>query len=296
MLFFVDSGRNVLITQSNLPVSKAAFHLTELDVYIHVIVTGTNVRPNPAIQIHSSVGGLNYINVFGEEPVQISLKGMVAGSDCTNANQLQSALGISVDMFVELGVVQRVIPLQYRVGSSRMRAAYLVGMDISQDDSFNDVATFQMTLLAEPLAEIEDPRPVAANTRPGQPTFADAQPVRQTITAAPQAVNIIQQVTPSPNGQAIITSSPGLGVRLELLQPNNTTNYSMVRTATLNTTSRVASRSRVNLALRGTNTAANLSSVATTDLLPSGDTSATRVVPITATGFDPVNSGSPNND
>ena len=160
MLIFVDAGRNVLITPSNIPNQKAAFYLQELDQYLEAIVLSAVIRPAPALQVHSSLSGLNYLNVFGEEPLNISLQGMVAGSACDTLAGADAALGIAVSMFRDLSVVQRALPLRFRIDRSRARSAYLVALTATQTSDYADVCNFQMELLAEPLAEIDNPKPV----------------------------------------------------------------------------------------------------------------------------------------
>lgn len=176
MLLFANSNRNVLVSRSLISSFRLAFQLQALDRYVTLLVTRTTVQPSPAYQVHGSLGGLNYLNVFGEEPVTVSLSGIVAGASCATLQGVQSALGIGVDVFRELGVVENALPLQYRVGTSRMRSAYLVAMDITQQEAFSDVANFNMRLLSEPFSEASIPTIVDVGTPNPSPTLPGDDP------------------------------------------------------------------------------------------------------------------------
>lgn len=173
MFLLVNQNKNVLVAKSAIAPQKVAFYLPELSQYVTLIVTQTSIKPAPAVQVHGSVGGQNYLNVFGEDPVQIGLSGLVAGSACSTLRDIHSALGLAVDVFRDLSVVSRAEPLRYRVGRSRMRNAFLVGMDINQDNTFADVAQFSMMLLGEPFTETQQSKPI---TDPNAPSDPSTQP------------------------------------------------------------------------------------------------------------------------
>jgi len=287
MLFYVGNGRNVLVTQSNLRISKATFYLKEFDQYFELLIVSTVIKPMPSIQIHSSLGGQNYLNIFGEEPVSITLSGYVTGNACETTDRIQSALGLAVDIFKENSVVTKLAPLEYRVGNTRARSAYLVQFEVSQDDSFVDIAKINMQLLAEPIAEITEPRPVilANDAVTAQTQFVKAQPVSRTT----QTITAVQQAIPS----QVLTVQQKLTVPVttaqvwQLIRPED----SQIRINTAQDRRRPGAAADVVLATRGSR-ATGATVAASNNFSASGDPTQFGVVSITLDGFDPVNSGS----
>lgn len=156
MYIFVNSQGRVLVTQTDLFV-HSSFALPELDQQANAIVVATSVMPKPIIQIQGTLGRQNYLNVFGENPMQIQIDGVVVGRDCQTFQTASSALGVSVDFFAQHGVVNRLQPLRYTITGQPARQAFLVGMTVQQDSAFVDMARFSMSLLAESLQDQATP-------------------------------------------------------------------------------------------------------------------------------------------
>lgn len=152
MLVFVNSQGRALITASDL-VTKTSFTLPELDDTINALVIQTAVIPKPAVQMQGTLGGHNYLNVFGEDPMQIQISGLVLGEDCQNIAGTASALGTSVEFFAKHGVVNRVAALKYTISGQPTKKAFLVALTVSQESAFADMARFNMTLFAESLQD-----------------------------------------------------------------------------------------------------------------------------------------------
>lgn len=153
MFFFVSSTRQVLFVKSDV-VRPVSFSFPELDSdSFNAMVTLARFSPKPVFGIQGTVGGANYLNVFGEDPMQIELNGIIVGANCNSANTLQTAIGNSVAFYKAHGVVNRVEPIKFVLHGSgeRERQAFLVAFSVSQEDSFNDMANFSMMLLGENL-------------------------------------------------------------------------------------------------------------------------------------------------
>lgn len=158
MFIFVSEKGRALVTKTDL-VTFSSFSLPELDKEISALVTQTQVTPRPAIQIQGTLGGRNYLNVFGEDPLQIQINGILVGTQCGVANQVASSLGMSVEFFAKNGVVNRTTPLRYTITGQPSREAFLVAMNVGQESAFADMSRFNMTLLAESLQKFSPPRP-----------------------------------------------------------------------------------------------------------------------------------------
>lgn len=249
MYIFVNDNKNVLITQSKLLNPKVSFRLQELEEEFTAIIIRASVTPAPAIQIHSSVGGLNHLNVFGEEPVQIMLEGKVAGSSCDAASRIESGLSRAVDIFSTYGVVQRAEPLSMKIGSGRVRAAFLVGLTASQNEAFADVADIQIQLIAEPLAEIGDPTPIGSGDVAADP--------------APESGGS--------SDAALLPASSNLS--------------RTVSTTVASAIPRLVLPAGVQLASRGANSTAALQTLVASQLLASGEASSSIIVPASALGY-----------
>ena len=150
MFIFTNDKGQTLVTKTNLYV-RSSFSLPELDTQLEALVIATTLSPKPAINIQGTVGGTNLLNVFGEDPMEIQLTGIVVGPGCDSLNRAKNALGIAMQMFVDHGVVNRVTPLRYQITGQQARNAFMVGLQVSQDNTFSDYANFSMMLLAESL-------------------------------------------------------------------------------------------------------------------------------------------------
>jgi len=153
MLFLVNASRQVLFVKTDM-VRPVSFSFPELDSdSFNALVQLARFSPKPVVGIQGTVGGANYLNVFGEDPMQIELNGIIVGANCNSANTLQTAIGNSVAFYKAHGVVNRVEPIKFVLHGSgeRERQAFLVAFSVSQEDSYNDLANFSMMLLGENL-------------------------------------------------------------------------------------------------------------------------------------------------
>lgn len=128
-----------------------SFSFPELDQSFSALVRGTRVSPKPVINVQGTLGGVNYLNVFGEDPLQVEIQGVIAGSACGQAGQVASGLANGVAFYSQYGVVNNPTPIRYRIQGQKQKQAFLVAMTVSQDSSFVDLAEFQMTLMSENL-------------------------------------------------------------------------------------------------------------------------------------------------
>lgn len=159
MLIFVDSSGKALITKSPYA-SLSSFSLPELDLEMNAIVLSAVVSPKPLFQLQGTLSGTNHINVFGEDPIQVEIRGWFIGDSCSateNSQSLQSALGRGLQFFNENGIVNRASPLTYTISGQAPRRAFLVGIVCSQDSEYMDAAQFQMTLIADSFFQRERP-------------------------------------------------------------------------------------------------------------------------------------------
>ena len=65
-----------------------SFSFPELDQSFNALVRATRVSPKPVINTQGTLGGVNYLNVFGEDPLQVEIQGIIAGSACGQAGQV----------------------------------------------------------------------------------------------------------------------------------------------------------------------------------------------------------------
>lgn len=173
MFIFVNSQGGALITQTDLFV-HSSFVLPELDAQANAIVTATSVVTRPVFRTQGTLGGKNYLNVFGEDPMQIQITGVVVGQDCQNLQNASSALGISVDFFARHGVVNRALPLRYTITGQPSREAFLVGLTVTQESAFADMARFTMSLLGESLEDRDRLNDLAGNVAEQMSAFPQA--------------------------------------------------------------------------------------------------------------------------
>lgn len=150
MFIFVNPLGQTLIMETQLT-TITSFSLPELDNQFNALVTNTRVTPKPIVNVQSTLGGINYLNVFGEDPLQIQIQGIIVGAACNTAGRVTSALASSVDFYARNGVINKTTPIKYTLQGSKSKQAFLVAMSITQDNSFADLASFDMVLLSENL-------------------------------------------------------------------------------------------------------------------------------------------------
>lgn len=156
MFLFVNREGNALITRTSLFVNSS-FSLPELDAQLNALVSRIQVTPKPLVQLQGSLGGKNYINVFGENPLQIQLSGLVLGRNCNTLSNIKSSLGLATSFFQEHGVVNRVAPLTFTMTGHPSKQAFMVALTVTHATQFNDMSQFSMTLLSKSLRN-EPPR------------------------------------------------------------------------------------------------------------------------------------------
>lgn len=201
MFIFNNDQGQTLVTDSNLA-TQGSFSLPEIDRQINALVTQTVVTPAPAVQIQGTLGGRTYINVFGEDPMQVQISGIVVGRHCDDLQSASSALGVSVDFFAQHGVINRAEPLEYTIRGQPTKQAFMVGLTVSQDSAFADIARFQMLLFAESLSNQNlDPASPISNpdsvdtTAPGTNTgLINRQFSTATVSSLPPGSSINQAV------------------------------------------------------------------------------------------------------
>lgn len=152
MYLFLNDRGQVLVTKSDR-VKRVMFSIGDIEQDFKALTTSIRITPKPVVSVQGTIGGANYLNVFGEDPLQIEIAGVIVGYSCDSASQTESAIGNSVALYKTYGVINRVTPISFVVlGSSQgERQAFLVAMSITQDNSFADIAEFSMVLLAEDL-------------------------------------------------------------------------------------------------------------------------------------------------
>jgi len=152
MFLFVNPQGQTFVTRTNLYL-HSSFSLPELDGQLEALVISTTLTPKPAVSVQGTLGGVNLINVFGEDPLEIQITGVVVGANCDALNASSSALGVGVDIFAQLGIVNRATPLRFRITGQPSRKAFMVALTVMQDTAFADMARFNMMLLAENLQD-----------------------------------------------------------------------------------------------------------------------------------------------
>jgi hypothetical protein len=150
MLVFVNEQGQTLVTRTSLRM-LSSFTLPELDQQLNALVVSTQVTPRPVLQVQGSLGNKNYLNLFGEDPMPITVTGIVVGGSCNELKSVQSALGVAIGFYSSHGVINRPTSLKYTIKGQATREAFLVGLQVSQDSAFADFANFTMMLLAENL-------------------------------------------------------------------------------------------------------------------------------------------------
>lgn len=151
MFIFSDSRSRVAIFKSELS-SIGAFSFPELSLGFKAIITNTRFTPRPVINPQGTIGGANYLSVFGEDPLQIEMSGAVVGAECDAATSAATAIGRSLTFYKANSIVNRVDPIKFTIGRVE-RQAFLVAMSIMQEENFADIASFTMLLLGKSLAD-----------------------------------------------------------------------------------------------------------------------------------------------
>lgn len=154
MFIFTDSNGAALVADTNI-YKFSAFSFPELDQNFNALTTTFKVVPRPVISVVSTLGGHNYLNVFGEDPLTIDLQGIIVGNSCTSGNVVSAAIATAVQFYSTNGVVNRVTPIKFQIEGDKSRKAFLVAMTVVQDNNFIDVINFNMMLLAESLDKRE---------------------------------------------------------------------------------------------------------------------------------------------
>ena len=175
MLIFVNSSGQAIVALTKSS-SAASFSFPELDAKLSAIVSQIRVTPKPVVSVVSTLGGKNYINVFGEDPLQLELMGTLLGANCSVGQDVTSAVATGVDFYKSNSVINRVTPIQFRLQSNsgsgvvpKAKKAFMIAMTISQDAAFPDMASFNMLLIAESF----DDRELAVSDAPILPTSGE---------------------------------------------------------------------------------------------------------------------------
>lgn len=154
-VFANSSGQAVVVTGQ---VSRRIpFSFPALDSSLTAMVASVRVTPKPVVSVTSSLGGHNYLSVYGEDPMHVEINGVVLGQNCNAINAVDSAISNAVSFYQSNGIVNRATPVLIRLGSSQLRSinGFLVAITVQQDAENLDIASFSMLLLAESLDERE---------------------------------------------------------------------------------------------------------------------------------------------
>lgn len=206
-ILFVNKDRRVLWyrTPSLPPVGSFSFPDISNESY-KMVITRATIAPQPITQIHSSIGGMSYLSVFGEDPVQIQLTGVIAGGiNCfAPFNPSTSALAKAVQIFRTKSVVGNPLPLRFSIAGSRARAAYMIALRVDIETGFSDVVNINMAFVSEPFVEVQKLKPVIPGAKivpvviGGSPTDIGGE----ATTPIGEPGLIIRPVTPEQLGEA----------------------------------------------------------------------------------------------
>jgi hypothetical protein len=152
MYMFINERGQVAVAKSDV-VQRVIFSMDELSNSFRALVTGIRITPKPVVSVHGTIGGANFLNVFGEDPLQIEINGVAIGYNCDSLSETESAISNSVEFYKTNSVINRVEPIRFTLPSTGKseRQAFLVAMSVLQDNAFADLAKFSMILLAEDL-------------------------------------------------------------------------------------------------------------------------------------------------
>lgn len=148
MFLFASKSGSVIVAD---PSGFISVQLEGIGRQLSAIVLRASIEPKPVVQIHGSVGGENYLNVFGEDATIIRISGVAVGDGCQIAQAANSAVQNTVEYFRQYSVLGRAQPITYRLSGNASKRGYLVAITVNVDGEQRDVAAFEMVVLSEPL-------------------------------------------------------------------------------------------------------------------------------------------------
>jgi hypothetical protein len=172
MYVFVNTSGQALVAL-NRNSARTVLSLPELDTRMTAIATAIRVTPKPIVSVVSTLGGQNFINVFGEDPLQVEISGILVGSNCQSGEAVSNAVSNGVDFYKQNSVINRITPITFRFQSEQNNPAvpkatkgFLVAMTISQEAEFQDIANFNLLIISQSLDSRELAKTPAVITSP----------------------------------------------------------------------------------------------------------------------------------
>ena len=202
-VFANESGQAIIVTGS---VSKRMpFSFPALETSLTALVASVRVSPKPIVSVNSCLGGHNYINVFGEDPMHVEISGVVIGSSCNTTRQVSSVVSDTLSFYSSNGIINRVTPVTFRLSTSgaKLNRGFVVALTIQQSADNADLASFNMLLLTDSL----DEREIVVSDPPSLTTTASTDQAARGVVSNIQASTL--GAIPSQDWGSILIDSNG---------------------------------------------------------------------------------------